>query len=222
MLTRIQNEFTRIRKSYRGEVFPYKAWNHAQKAIFIHIPKCGGTSVLKALGAPVSGRCHAAWHEYSNTNNWYFTNYFKFSLLRHPLHRLESAYHYLAAGSNQSKLGKDLLEYTLAMGRCYEEFIETLDLHVAYQIPALRPQWTFICDETQNIMVDYLGRIEDSKHTQEVLSNKLNFQIPDLPTINQTEYQKYHGEYPESVMELYARDFALCEFAKNCTKSEGQ
>ena len=64
------------------------------KSIFIHIPKCAGTSIGEAIyGDKKIG--HYTAEDFFYINKSKFNNYYKFTVIRDPLDRCYSAFHYL-------------------------------------------------------------------------------------------------------------------------------
>ena len=66
--------------------------NHKHKFIFIHINKCGGTSIDKVFSGKFRG--HKKAFDYKKLNPKEFENYFKFTFVRNPWDRVVSFYHY--------------------------------------------------------------------------------------------------------------------------------
>ena len=70
----------------------------AQKCLFIHIPKCAGIAVSKALfNSRAGGHLPLAHYQLIITPQQYKT-LFKFTVVRNPYARLLSAYTFLSAG----------------------------------------------------------------------------------------------------------------------------
>lgn len=210
----IANELRRFSKAFRGEVFPYKRWNLKRRCIFVHIPKCGGTSVLAAIGAPTTGRCHAPWHEYANTNNWMFDNFFKFSVIRNPIARLESAFHYVRNGSNQSEFGLQLANYVKEKFEDYDDFLASADPNTLFKFPPFRPQYTYITDELGNLKVDMLVDLDNLNEAATRLSKAMRVPKLTFKSMNTTRYQKTQKNIPTWISDFYAEDFRLLESVK--------
>ena len=76
--------------------------SHKHKSVFIHVPKCGGTSVEHVL-EPI-GFAHHGYH-YHQTHNQVLSNnkikdYFKFSFTRNPFDKLVSEFKWYTDQSN--------------------------------------------------------------------------------------------------------------------------
>ena len=70
----------------------------AQKCLFIHIPKCAGIAVSKALfNSRAGGHLPLAHYQLIITPQQY-KHLFKFTVVRNPYARLLSAYRFLASG----------------------------------------------------------------------------------------------------------------------------
>lgn len=72
---------------------PYNEVEKEKEIIFIHVPKCAGRSVRKAVGLPRDGHDRALWYKFHDPEK--FRRYFKFTVVRNPWDRLVSAYFYL-------------------------------------------------------------------------------------------------------------------------------
>jgi len=75
-------------------------WNHRHQAIFIHIPKTAGTSVLEGLGAPQAFDTHAPSQTYRLADPELFARAYKFTVVRNPWDRFASCFHFLKYGTN--------------------------------------------------------------------------------------------------------------------------
>lgn len=94
MLTKV---YTKIRESspyIKHNVKKLLVDNHDmlnEKFIYIHIPKCAGTSLVKALSIKDPG--HYRLKDYSRKNQLDL-NIKKIAIVRHPFERIESTYNY--------------------------------------------------------------------------------------------------------------------------------
>jgi len=142
-------------KRYFGPQYPYKRYNIAHKAIFIHVPKTAGTSIRLAMGAPGIGRLHIDYSHYLLANHQRFASYFKFAVVREPLARMHSCYQYIWNGGNQSQ--QDLLMSDRVQNHCnnFEDFVSFTYANQLHSLwPLLRPQASFICDTNNELMID--------------------------------------------------------------------
>jgi hypothetical protein len=74
-------------------------WNYQRQAIFIHIPKTAGTSVLAGLDAPQAFDTHAPSQIYRAADPALFERAFKFTVVRNPWDRFASTFHFMKHGT---------------------------------------------------------------------------------------------------------------------------
>lgn len=154
--------------------------SHQHRCIFIHVPKCGGTSLEDALGMlrdwrtedaeVLYGRVsspawlamqwrsnflqHLTWREFIQAvPEDRRRGYRSFAFVRHPLHRLASEW---------ANLDGDLLDYARARGvelsgLQFEEFVVRA---VRLDHPHLRPQLEFLQGDDGSLAVQEIGRFE--------------------------------------------------------------
>jgi hypothetical protein len=67
--------------------------SHDHQLIFIHIPKCAGRSVMKLFNSARPD--HFTYFYYSSEYERYMGEYKVFTIVRHPLDRMVSTYHYV-------------------------------------------------------------------------------------------------------------------------------
>jgi chondroitin 4-sulfotransferase 11 len=75
-------------------------WNQEHQAIFVHIPKTAGTSVLAALGAPAVFDTHAPARSYRAAYPDFFARAYKFAFVRNPWDRFASSFHFMKTGTD--------------------------------------------------------------------------------------------------------------------------
>jgi hypothetical protein len=191
------------------------------KIIFVHIPRTGGTSILKFLNIErkkenlYGGYCHYSLmlkqhyplHKikiYLNQSD----NYFKFSIVRNPYSRIISIYNFMRElNSNKGRTFNSFLDLV-------EEIYRTNNFseHIYYQ--SLRNQWEFILEKPDDeIDLDVLFKYEKFKSTELYLQLKFNKDNPLLHFnhiknyINLTTFQKYR------IYKLYKKDFELFNYS---------
>src|SRR5262249_51651527 len=108
--------------------------------IFIHIPKCGGTSITSLLYG------NSPWHfsaqQVRNINRDKFETCYRFSIVRNPWARLYSIYRYAAIEDAQHLLSPLLF---ISRHRSFEEFVERgLSDYFAQNFHFIRPQTSFL------------------------------------------------------------------------------
>jgi hypothetical protein len=75
-------------------------WNRHHSAIFVHIPKTAGTTVLDFLGAEHVFDTHAPAAIYRQADPKLFERAFKFAFVRNPWDRFASAFHHMKSGTD--------------------------------------------------------------------------------------------------------------------------
>ncbi len=156
------NLFTRIRGKL-DPVRPDPVPSPFRRAgvIFVHVPKCAGSTVLLSmLGYRVG---HRSISSYWEIDPGFTRDAFKFSFVRHPCLRAFSAYTYLKAGGMSrrdeayvSRSGKEFSSFdTLVEALENPEFRDSI-LH-------FRPQFQFLSNPARtrySVYMDYVGKTE--------------------------------------------------------------
>jgi hypothetical protein len=76
------------------------SWNERHNAIFVHIPKTAGTSVLAGLGADRVFDTHAPAQTYRAVYGEFYSGAFRFAFVRNPWDRLASSFHFMRDGTD--------------------------------------------------------------------------------------------------------------------------
>lgn len=210
------------------------------KFIFVHTPKCAGSSVKRVLRTACSG-------EFRH-NNWHFTiqelrnllakepkdhsRYFKFSFTRNPYARLVSAFNYSAnniknPGNYHWNHYRDsytvLQKYTSISDDPvvnFRHFVASQDFSRIFD-PSFPvhfvPQYRFFTIDGC-IAVDYLGNTENFDESIGLIFQRLGMDHPDIPHENKSNYIPYQAFYDQAtrrmVYETYEQDFKLLGYGK--------
>ena len=187
------------------------------KSIFIHIPKAGGISTIKSLyGEKADGIGHRPYSHFIFVyGEETYNRYFKFSFVRNPWDRLYSAYKFLKKGGMDLP-DKNFNEKILSKYDSFEEFVlKWLDDTNVDSYDHFIPQYKFLYDENDNLMVDFVGRFENLNEDYEKIREKIGTGEP-LKHLNKTkdkkenDYRKvYTPEMAEKVAEVYKKDIEL-------------
>jgi hypothetical protein len=178
------------------------------KCIFIHIPKCAGTSIKNSL---FSSKCHSHMplNFYEKAHPEFYREAFKFSIVRNPISRAYSAYRYLKFGSNgRNATCKELINK-------YDDFdsfiLNWLKPENAKKIIFFNPQYEYLTNSLGKISVDFIGKQEsinmDFLKIQQILGVAGNLKH-DNPSSgeNQPAFKK---QTVDILKEIYKKDFEL-------------
>jgi len=163
--------------------------SHEHKVIFIHIPKCAGSSIEKYFGVkPFDTKIpnydtlcgwdeslgihlqHATAKELLENNlisksTW--DSYFKFAFIRNPWDRAVSDYYWLTKELNVS----DKFENFIQKRGAFRKFFNNKN-EITYRGDHLRPQIDYV-KINDSLAVDFVGRFEDFgsdfKYVKEIL-----------------------------------------------------
>ncbi|RJS93358.1 hypothetical protein D3260_08780 [Salinisphaera sp. Q1T1-3] len=200
--------------------FPYYSYMNRNRCVFVHIPKNGGTSIRRALGASAKGRTHLPWSVYEEANPKKFSRYFKFAFLRDPTSRLHSAYHYLCAGGNGADWDLEVAE-DIAQYPDFDTFVaEGLPRRLYRDKLLLYPQTYFVCDNRGHIKVDFLGRMETFDRDARYVFSKLGLKQHigrENTTAASTSGTTIAPATRERIAAFYADDYALIDQIDNST-----
>ena len=186
--------------------------SHDKKCVFIHIPKCAGSSInqdldLKSVG--FSGHSPASYH------SEFLDKYFSFTFVRNPYDRIVSAYKYfrkLKEGHRWYKRNKIISDVANKMD--FKEFVN----HIPDFIKLMKREegsfesgihfqpFYYFLDEP----VEYIGRFENIQHDYFNIRSRINLPLKNLPKTNSTNNSNYRELYIEetknTVYNIYKED----------------
>lgn len=177
------------------------------KSIFVHIPKCAGTSLGKAIynDAKIG---HATTDDYNYTNNSKFIQYYKFTIIRDPIERCYSAYNFIKS-DKCTKAGKLFFNQHVAKFKNFDEFVKKglRKIHVQNFV-LFKPQVDFFSHkgvikvnqifDLNNLQQDYLflKRKFKIKSKLKVLNHTNNIKKKRIQTSNKNLiYKIYKDDY---------------------------
>lgn len=191
--------------------------NDIHRFIFIHIPKCAGTSISAELSRMRGDNTRvtaATKHETLGEflANWrsrksiFFrkdpATYYRFSFVRNPWVRMFSFYNYLLKRGRRRDID--------AFGS-FEDFLEKTENSDALvkQHRSLKPMCEFLRDEQDEFAMDYLGHLEHLTEDLAVISSELGIKV-SLPHLNKSAASSldYRDAYNDKSIEIVARRFS--------------
>ena len=185
--------------------------SHDKKCIFVHIPKCAGSSInqqLKLNSVGFSGHSPMSYHsEHSN--------YFSFTFIRNPYDRIASAYKYfrklkpghrwykrnsiISDAANQMDF-KEFVNHTPDFMNLMKREEGSFESGIHFQ-----PFYYFI-----DLSIDFIGRLENIQQDYTAILSHLKLPAKPLPKTNSTNNSNYRQLYIEEtknkVYNIYQED----------------
>lgn len=185
--------------------------------IFVHIPKSAGMSFVKAVYGKSSSH-HAKAQDYYDVDTQKFKRYFSFAITREPFARLYSAYNYLSSGGKEAidRVWRDLY---LTNYNGFEDFVlRGLSTAINRNAEHFIPQYKFVMGEDENMLCDYVGKLEQIEHVIQDLKNyNVDISLPKENVFSADQIDLidiYTPKMCEVVVSLYKKDFELFNYSK--------
>ncbi|MEO0695312.1 MAG: sulfotransferase family 2 domain-containing protein [Pseudomonadota bacterium] len=194
---------------------PYQPWNCANNAIYVHIPKAGGQAVKAALDIedhPFLGHCPATGFKAADPR--LFEDYYSFSVVRHPVTRLRSAFQYLKHTSLH-ETDRRFADQHLSKITTFPEFVQKLnDWHFrAMIVPWIhfQPQAYFLADLEGTLIVDEIFKLENIDKGFEQLKRRLGIDatLPKKNASTKSAESDLSPQHTDVIRSIYREDFAL-------------
>ena len=209
--------------------------SHQHRCIFVHIPKCGGTSIENSIWLPgekrgeqelwmgfvsryrnkyqTGGLQHlTARHVRQEVGNTVFNAYYKFTIVRNPFDRIVSQFAYMQQRS-------DLMEYIgMTPDTEFKKYLDLISrkLHVQWM-----PQCEFIFDSDDSPMVDFIGRLENIDLDAKKIFKTIGLDSPDrVPRVKRSKRGMtcdyfLDTETVEMVADMFSDDIRLLGYPAN-------
>jgi hypothetical protein len=205
--------------------------SHKHKFIFVHIPKCGGTSVelalLKNEGVNIGNYSKRHLGELSEEYRQKYRlgydyegisvqhrhidqykdekekKYFTFSFVRNPWDKLVSEYFYIRKFLPYSKCNET--EFNLKY-KTFEEFVRKAGMVCAWPRHE-DPQINFILNYDRNKLVEFVGKCEDMKRDFDYVCDKIGIPPINLPHRNKTKHKHYTEYYDDETRQIVAEKY---------------
>lgn len=196
------------------------------KFIFIHIPKCAGTSVYKALMPKqdwhnINNTEHGGWDDKNKihkqhatalqTKEFYcsnFNDYFSFTFVRNPWSKMVSDYLWMTnldESSNGYRRKGAFLEY---LNNENDFDLENLKKETFYRYDHILPQTDFVLNNKGERMVDFIGKFENLQEDFNVICDKIGIPRQQLPHTNKSQHKHYTEYYNNQTREIVAEKYA--------------
>jgi hypothetical protein len=192
-----------------GEYYSTAAFDY-YKCIFVHIPKSAGVSISKTLFGNYGGGHNSIKDYQSIFPKPTFDRYFKFTFVRHPYTRLQSAYYFLKAGGMNEK-DRNWSDTYLSQIHSFEEFIlDHLNQDHILDWKHFKPQINYLQDDTEMLNIDFIGRYEGLHKDFDTVCNKIGIPNKNLKHENHTvkKFDKALSPYAKQVIfKVYYNDF---------------
>jgi chondroitin 4-sulfotransferase 11 len=191
--------------------------SHSYKCIFIHVPKCGGTSINNIIdpsqtkpscncrrGQIVNKHDHTSAESIKNTNGQVFDSYYKFAFVRNPYDKLVSEYYWA---------GKDKI-------LTFEKFIYTLESSVRRGELHYKQQYKFLCDANNKLLIPESNIFKYENYEQNIKTLQDTLKIDkEIKKFNSNKHESYDKYFTprlyEIVNQLYAKDFEMFGYTMN-------
>jgi hypothetical protein len=186
--------------------------SNSQGWCYVHIPKCGGTSIKKVLGVELNG--HPILSEMLAQG--LKKDLEVFTLCRNPYHRLVSAYEYM---KKWGEFNRYFYELVLFQYPTFESFVlGWLTVENCQKWPHFVPQFEFINTKYNevNIVFVKLERIDVEWSKVESITGVSNHMRHDNSTGEKTYSEYYVNPVVEQkVFEIYKKDFLIFGYSRN-------
>jgi len=192
--------------------------SHKHKVIFVHIPKCGGTSIEDVLFKPLCRRSKKdlfgfpnkyqtgglqhlmSSHIIEEVGEDIFNQYFKFSFVRNPWDKMVSQYHYTIAKRQdlQNHIG-------ITKSSSFKKYINRV--FKAEMFVQWDQQYKFLY-VNKKCVVDFLGRFESIQEDFNIVCDKIGIRQQKLPHIHKSDRKHYTEYYDDKTREIVAEKYS--------------
>lgn len=191
-------------------------WNREHGVVFIHTPKCAGTSVYKTLQMPrPQAGTHIPIEAYYAADAELAPQLDSFTFVRNPLDRFVSAFHYLAfhaEGAGDQSFAKAFFGDEPDFSTFTDHFLSDRAFRNAVMShPHFRPQVHYVFSANWQHTPKYVFKIEDGMGQLAGITETLDIELA-IETVNRSERSDFRQYYTDTQVEglgkVYREDSA--------------
>lgn len=213
------NTYTRLRKlrAERTEDGYSLQGCDQLNCLFVHIPKCAGVSIARALFGDRGAGHLPIWTFELAYEKSEFERWFKFAFVRNPWDRVVSAFHFLKQGGMNDQDAAWAERQGLSRIDFEAFVLNRLSRREVLTFYHFHPQHLYLCDAWGRVMVDHLARFEHIASEFETIRRRLGA-TGTLEHFNRTPERAsdfracYTGAMRRTVAEVYRHDIELLQY----------
>lgn len=184
--------------------------SHKHKFIFIHIPKCAGSSLhnyFRQYGDdPDFDYWHPTFQQYCDKHKQSI-DYTKIISIRNPWDRLVSAFYYLKGGGNKTKHDIELKKIFNIYENNFKDWVvhfleNALELNL--KVNHFKPISFYISKKD----IDCAIRTESIQEDFDIVCDKIGIPQQQLPHKNKSKHKHYTEYYDKQTREIVAEKYA--------------
>ena len=188
--------------------------SHKHKFIFIHIPKCAGTSIEQSL----FGKVYVEWDQErkiwkqhataSQIREYYcenYNNYYSFTFVRNPWDKIVSDYFWI---QRNLKIKDSFKNYLILKGKFDDSRLRFPPESRRTRYDHIIPQCDFLLDDKGEAMVKFIGRFESIQGDFDTVCDKIGIPRQQLPHKNKTKHKHYTEYYDDETRRIIAEKYA--------------
>mgnify|MGYP001307073017 CR=1 FL=1 len=184
--------------------------------IFVHVPKAAGVSVNNAIYGRPLGHFYAK--DIKEICPYLFEDLFTFSVVRHPIERLYSAYNFSRKGGTKiMKMHRHDYYSNHSDFKTFEKFVHNWlsKRELAKLDGVFRPQFLYLFNDKEKLLVDKFYKLENIEQYYEEISKNIGKPF-SLGHENSSENKvlDISNDLKQSIYELYRKDFELLGYSK--------
>ena len=189
-------------RPYRFRRIPLLGWS-SRKFIFIHINKCGGSSLIKAIW-PVH-----KWHDTVKEvigliGEKEYHKLHSFTVVRNPWSKVVSQYNFRQQ-TNQNNLGENPISFKEWLKKTYGNF---RDEHYVDDPKMFQPQVEWLKDLKGEISIDTILRFENLQEDYTILKKELGLKasLKHRNSSKKVDFRTYYDDEGAAIVSDFFRE----------------